>query len=67
MSTLISNITTAWTNAHIRWPLLGAIALEIIPVWAPDQKVHCQETQKVLLAYGVLAAANSAPTPVTKP
>jgi len=61
MNNTLANLLSGLTNAHIRYPLLGAIALELIPIWAPQWKAQCQETQKVLLMYGVIAAANSVP------
>ena len=65
MNQAIAHITAALANNHIRWPLAIAIALEIIPVWFPHLKSQCQETQKVLLGYSIIAAANTGPAAPT--
>lgn len=59
MNNLIANLLAGAQNAHIRWPILGAVALELIPIWFPAYKTQCAETQKALLAYGLVAAANA--------
>ena len=56
-----SNLLSALSNLHISVPIAVVIVLELIPVWFPSVKQQCQETLKVLLAYGVIAAANSGP------
>lgn len=61
MNTVITNILRALQNPHLSLPLLAAVALEVIPIWFPGHKEQFAETQKVLLMYGVIAAANSGP------
>lgn len=64
MNQFAANIRHAARNKHISIPVLISAALEIIPIWYPPVKTPCMETQKVLLLYGIAAAANSAPAPI---
>ena len=64
MNTILNNLLNAARNKHISVPLYLAIVLEIIPIWFPEYKQQCSDTQKLLLGYGVIAAANTGPTAV---
>lgn len=66
MSTLLSNLSAGVKNSHVRWPVLGAIVLAVVPIWFPQYKDQAHDTALVLLSYGVIAAAN-APTGPAKP
>jgi hypothetical protein len=62
MTEIRSNLAGALRNLHISIPLALSILLELAPIWIPSIKGQCQETQKVLMLYGIAAAANSGPT-----
>ena len=63
----LANLLAGARNGHISIPLVIAIALEIIPIFAPQCASKLQEVQKVLLAYGIIAAANSGPSQANPP
>jgi hypothetical protein len=67
MKALLNNLSAAWANGQFRWPLIGAIVLEVFPIWFPALKPQCQETQKVLLAYGLIAAHAGTPEELGTP
>ena len=69
MKTFIENIEASLANAHVAWPIYLGVALEVASVVWPDHKDQLSQIQKILLSYGVIAAANSVPstTPTNKP
>lgn len=67
MNMFLSNLVNGAKNVHISVPLILALGLEIVPIWFPQYKQQCSDTQKLLLGYGVLAAANSGPSEKTPP
>lgn len=62
-----SNFLNALQNWHISGPLALGVTLEILPVIFPQIKTQCAEIQKIFLAYGIIAAANSGPQPPKQP
>lgn len=61
MNNILANLLASLKNAHLSVPIIGSVILELIPIYWPGVKAQCQETQKILLAYGLIAAANSGP------
>lgn len=61
MNQLLQNLVAAGRNNHISLPIALAIGLEIVPVFKPEWQTQCSNIEKILLAYGVIAAANSGP------
>lgn len=61
MNTIFTNILAALQNSHLRWPLIGAVILDLAPIWVPEYSERCKQTRDILLMYGIIAAAQSAP------
>lgn len=61
MNTLLANLLAGARNGHIRWPIGIAVILHLVPIWFPAYTDKCKETANVLMLYGIIAAANSAP------
>ena len=59
----MNNLTTLWSNPHLRYAVIGIAALEIAAVWLPTWKEQLAATQKIITFYAVAAAANSTPAP----
>ncbi len=63
MNTLFSNLASAGKNPHVSIPLIVGIAMSVAEIWLPESyQPKLQKTEKVLFAYGIIAAANSGPT-----
>lgn len=62
MNALTSNLSGLLNNRHVGIPVILAIGLNIAQIWLPE-KFHdkIEETEHILMAYGMLAAANSGP------
>ena len=65
MNQLLSNLATIKSNPHVAWPVLAAAGLQIAKIWFPACGNQIDETTKVLVFYGIIAAGNSAPKPPT--
>jgi hypothetical protein len=61
ISKFISNLGVIPSNMHVSVPVLVVAGLAIAGVWFPQYKAKFDETEKLLLCYGVLGAANSSP------
>lgn len=60
-----NNLATAFSNPHMRYPIIAAAFLEVAAVWLPAYKTQISETQKILFFYASAAACNA--TPKTPP
>jgi len=60
MNNILGTLLAGSKNPHVSVPLLLAVLLEILPHWLPAYAAQLQETQKVLVAYGLLAASTTA-------
>lgn len=58
----MNNLTTLWSNPHLRYAVIVIAALEIAGVWLPAWREQLSATQKIVTFYAVAAAANSTPT-----
>jgi hypothetical protein len=56
------NLGVLISNPHIRWPVVIGVVLALVPVWFPQWADKCNASIRILIAYGLAAAANSAPT-----
>lgn len=63
MNQFLSNLASIKSNPHVSWPVVGAAALQVAKIWFPAHAAQIDDTTKVLVLYGILAAGNSAPTP----
>jgi len=61
-----TNLTTLWSNPHLRYCAIGLAVIEIVAVWLPAYKPQLDETKSVVLLYALAAASNSTPTTPTK-
>lgn len=66
MNKLLTNLSAAG-NKHVMFPVYLAAALEVASVWLPQYKAQINDTQRILILYGIASAANSAPKTVDKP
>lgn len=62
MNALMNNFSCLLNNKHVGVPVALAIGLNIAQIWLPE-RFHdkLEKTEHVLMAYGMLAAANSGP------
>jgi hypothetical protein len=60
-----NNLTTLWSNPHLRYSVGALLLIEIAAIWLPTYKTQLDSTKSVVLMYALAAAANSAPP--TKP
>jgi uncharacterized membrane protein YccC len=58
-----NNITTLWSNPHLRYSVAALLAIEIAAIWLPAYKQQLDSTKSVVLMYALAAAANSSPQP----
>ena len=57
----VSNLSAA-KNLHLTIQLVLTIGLSVAEIWAPEgYDAKFRATEKLLMSYGLLAAANSAP------
>lgn len=63
----MNNLSTLWSNPHLRYAAFGLVAIEIAAIWFPAYKPQLDSTKSVVMMYAMAAAANSAPNPPTKP
>ncbi len=63
MNQLLANLASARKNPHVSIPAAIALACQVGKVWLPKYAVQFDATQKIFVAYGMIAAANSAPGP----
>jgi len=63
----MNNLSTLWSNPHLRYAAIGLAAIEIAAIWLPSYKTQLDSTKSVVLMYALAAAANSSPNPPTKP
>ena len=63
----MNNLSTLWSNPHLRYAACGLALIEIAAIWLPQYKAQLDSTKSVVLMYALAAAANSSPTPPTKP
>ena len=63
----MNNITTLWSNPHLRYATIILAAIEVAAIWLPNYKPQLDSTKSVVLMYALAAAANSAPQPPKTP
>jgi hypothetical protein len=65
----MNNITTIWSNPHLRYAVVALAALEVAGIWFPAFKAQLDSTSKIVQFYAIAAAANSSgtSTPPTAP
>ena len=57
----MNNITTLWTNPHLRWCVILIAGIELAKIWLPQFKPQLDGSQKIVLFYALAASANSTP------
>lgn len=63
MDKLLLNLVAAGKNPHVSVPVLIAIGMSLAEIWLPEQyEKRLTKTERVFMAYGVIAAANSGPS-----
>lgn len=62
MNKIFANLVSSLSNAHVAWPIYVGVALEVGGVIWPQYNDQLSKVQKILLSYGVIAAANSLPS-----
>lgn len=62
MTKILANLVSSLSNAHVAWPIYIGVTLEIAGVIWPQYNDQFSKVQKILLSYGVIAAANSLPS-----
>jgi hypothetical protein len=63
MNQILANLLSGRKNPHVTVPVALAIVCELGRVWMPAQEHQWALTQKILLGYGMISAANSGPPP----
>jgi hypothetical protein len=63
----MNNLSTLWSNPHLRFVAVVLLLIEIAALWLPQYKTQLDSTKSLVLMYALAAAANSSPTPPTKP
>lgn len=61
MNQILSHLASTTKNLHVSIPMLLALVCEAGKIWLPAHLNQFDATQKVLISYGVIAAANSGP------
>jgi hypothetical protein len=56
-----NNISTLWSNPHLRFCAVLLLVIEIAAIWLPQFKSQLDATKSVVLLYALAASANSAP------
>lgn len=56
-----NNLSTLWSNPHLRYSVAVLLSIEIAAIWFPSIKPQLDSTKSVILMYALAAAANSAP------
>lgn len=63
----MNNLSTLWSNPHLRYAAIGLAVIEIAAIWLPSYKPQLDSTKSVVMMYALAAAANSAPPNTPKP
>jgi hypothetical protein len=63
MNALVSNLVSTKDNLNVSIPVALAIICEVAKIWFPTHSNQLDLTEKVLAAYGLIAAANAGPVP----
>lgn len=59
---VLANLMASAKNRHVSLPLAAALVCELGKIWLPHYMSQWSATQKLLMAYGILASANSGPS-----
>lgn len=63
MQQFVNHLASAFQNLHVSIPLVVALGCEAGKIWLPAHHDQFDATQKLLMSYSVIAAANTAPQP----